>query len=104
MADEAPRTDQEAREAAAREGKYLTFSLAQEEYGIGILKVKEIIVNIRQQEHDADVAEKALLQKLFNMDLDPVTVFHMVRLTETIGSIADHAENAGDMMRAMLSR
>ena len=25
------------------EGKYLTFSLAQEEYGIGILKVKEII-------------------------------------------------------------
>jgi purine-binding chemotaxis protein CheW len=30
-------------EKAAREGKYLTFSLAGEEYGIGILKVKEII-------------------------------------------------------------
>jgi purine-binding chemotaxis protein CheW len=28
---------------ADREGKYLTFALAQEEYGIGILKVKEII-------------------------------------------------------------
>jgi purine-binding chemotaxis protein CheW len=28
---------------AVREGKYLTFSLAGEEYGIGILKVKEII-------------------------------------------------------------
>ncbi|MFO7569707.1 MAG: chemotaxis protein CheW [Smithellaceae bacterium] len=27
----------------SREGKYLTFSLAEEEYGIGILKVKEII-------------------------------------------------------------
>ena len=27
----------------SREGKYLTFSLAGEEYGIGILKVKEII-------------------------------------------------------------
>jgi purine-binding chemotaxis protein CheW len=27
----------------AREGKYLTFSLANEEYGIGILKIKEII-------------------------------------------------------------
>lgn len=26
-----------------REGKYLTFSLAEEEYGIGILKIKEII-------------------------------------------------------------
>ncbi|MBF0551783.1 MAG: purine-binding chemotaxis protein CheW [Deltaproteobacteria bacterium] len=34
---------QVAGEAAVREGKYLTFSLANEEYGIGILKVKEII-------------------------------------------------------------
>jgi len=29
--------------AAEREGKYLTFSLAGEEYGIGILKIREII-------------------------------------------------------------
>jgi purine-binding chemotaxis protein CheW len=28
---------------AEREGKYLTFTLAEEEYGIGILKIKEII-------------------------------------------------------------
>jgi len=33
----------EGRSVAGREGKYLTFSLAGEEYGIGILKVKEII-------------------------------------------------------------
>lgn len=31
------------KKAQDREGKYLTFSLAGEEYGIGILKVKEII-------------------------------------------------------------
>ncbi|MFZ0928618.1 MAG: chemotaxis protein CheW [Syntrophobacteraceae bacterium] len=30
-----------------REGKYLTFSLDMEEYGIGILKVKEIIGMMR---------------------------------------------------------
>ena len=30
-------------EKTGREGKYLTFSLADEEYGIGILKIKEII-------------------------------------------------------------
>ena len=29
--------------ATDREGKYLTFSLAGEEYGIGILKIREII-------------------------------------------------------------
>ena len=33
--------------AAEREGKYLTFSLDREEYGIGILKVKEIIGMMR---------------------------------------------------------
>jgi purine-binding chemotaxis protein CheW len=33
----------EADVTADREGKYLTFSMADEEYGIGILKVKEII-------------------------------------------------------------
>jgi purine-binding chemotaxis protein CheW len=36
-------TDRGEKNIADREGKYLTFSLAAEEYGIGILKVKEII-------------------------------------------------------------
>jgi purine-binding chemotaxis protein CheW len=35
--------EQGATAAANREGKYMTFSMAGEEYGIGILKVKEII-------------------------------------------------------------
>ena len=35
--------EQKTAAAADREGKYLTFSMANEEYGIGILKVKEII-------------------------------------------------------------
>ena len=35
--------EQETTATADREGKYLTFSMANEEYGIGILKVKEII-------------------------------------------------------------
>jgi len=35
--------DQSVKVMGEREGKYLTFSLAKEEYGIGILKVKEII-------------------------------------------------------------
>ena len=35
--------DQAVNIIAAREGKYLTFNLDREEYGIGILKIKEII-------------------------------------------------------------
>ncbi len=66
--------------------------------------VKEIIHNLRKQEHEADKAEAIIKQKVFNMKTDPATVFHTVRLAETISAIADHAENAGDMMRAMLAK
>ena len=43
MSEEAQKMDQAVKAMAEREGKYLTFTLANEEYGIGILKIKEII-------------------------------------------------------------
>jgi len=67
-------------------------------------KVKEIIAKIRKMEHDADQKEYRLIQKIFETETDPIAVFHMVRLAEIIGQIADHAENAGDMMRAMIAK
>ena len=66
--------------------------------------VKDIIHTLRRQEHEADKVEDAIKQKVLNMTMEAVIIFHMIRLAETIGSIADHAENAGDMMRAMLAR
>ena len=66
--------------------------------------VKDIIRELRRYEHEADKLEDNLKQKVFNMEINPVTVLHSIRLAEFIGSIADHVENAGDMMRAMLSK
>ena len=66
--------------------------------------IKNIIHTLHQQEHEADKAEDMVKQKALNMNIDAVTVFHAVRLAEIIGSIADHAQNAGDMMRAMIAR
>jgi len=43
MAELAETMDQAVKVMADREGKYLTFTLNEEEYGIGILKIKEII-------------------------------------------------------------
>jgi len=68
------------------------------------VEVKAIIRTVRQQEHDADQVEAEIKRQVFSKERDPVTVFHMIQLAEIIGSIADHAENAGDMMRAMLAR
>ena len=66
--------------------------------------VKEIVRSLRQQEHEADKLEDRFKQKVFDSISDPVTVFHLVRMAEIIGKIADHAENAGDMMRAMVAK
>jgi len=66
--------------------------------------VKGIIINLRKREHEADQLEDEFKTKIFAVEKDPIGLFHMVKLSETIGSIADHAENAGDMMRAMIAR
>ncbi|MFH1102330.1 MAG: TIGR00153 family protein [Pseudomonadota bacterium] len=66
--------------------------------------VKDIIRNLRKLEHESDQLEDVFKHKVFHLETDPITVFHMVRLAEIIGSIADHAENAGDTMRAMVAR
>ena len=43
MSETAEKMDQAVKAMVEKEGKYLTFSLADEEYGIGILRIKEII-------------------------------------------------------------
>jgi len=69
-----------------------------------LARVKEMIGDLRQKEHEVDKAEELLKNKIFSLNTDPVTIFHMVRLTEMISAIADHTENAGDMMQAMIAR
>ena len=66
--------------------------------------VKNIARKLSLLEHEADKIEDMIKEKVLNMNADPVTVFHLFRLAIIIGSIADHAENAGDMMRAMVAR
>ena len=66
-------------------------------------EIKSVIRDIRQAEHEADFLERELIQKIFTKVKDPLTVFHLIRLVETVGSIADHAQNASDMMRAMIA-
>jgi phosphate transport system regulatory protein PhoU len=67
-------------------------------------KVKELIREIRQREHEADQIEKKIKKTLFNLDIEPLSVCHLTHVVDKIGEIADHAENSGDMMRAMVAK
>jgi hypothetical protein len=66
--------------------------------------VKDIIHNLRKYEHQADKLEDKLKLNIFTKESDPTAIFHMVKLADIMGSIADHAENAGDVMRTMIAR
>jgi uncharacterized protein len=67
-------------------------------------EIKSVIRDIRQHEHEADFVERELKHKIFSTMSDPIQIYHLIRLVETIGSIADHAQNAADMMRAMIAK
>lgn len=67
--------------------------------------VKDIIREIRFREKESDDLEKTLFIRLCaDESIPPRTFFLMIRLVETTGDIADHLENASDMMRAMIAR
>jgi hypothetical protein len=67
--------------------------------------VKDIIREIRFREKESDDLEKTLFIRLCaDQSIPPRTYFLMIRLVETTGDIADHLENAADMMRAMIAR
>jgi predicted phosphate transport protein (TIGR00153 family) len=66
-------------------------------------KMKSLIRDIRQHEREADHLERELKFKIFTTIKDALVVFHLIRLVEHIGDIADHAQNASDRMRAMIA-
>ncbi|MBE9582378.1 MAG: TIGR00153 family protein [Proteobacteria bacterium] len=67
-------------------------------------KMKSLIRDIRQDEREADLLERELKFRIFSSIKDPLVVFHMIRLVEIVGDIADHAQNASDRMRAMIAK
>jgi uncharacterized protein len=67
--------------------------------------VKQTIRTLREQEGESDRIERKLKSDIFILTVqDPSATFHLIRLVEFIGEISNHAENAGDMMRAMVAR
>jgi len=69
-------------------------------------QTKILIHEIHKKEYEADVIERSLTKKIFALEkqLDPISIFHLVRVVDLIAQIANHAENAGDRIRAMIGK
>jgi len=61
-------------------------------------KVRELQLQIAKKEYEADEIERKISRKLFNHDEDPLKAIHLLKVVDTMDSIADHAENVGDMI------
>jgi hypothetical protein len=67
-------------------------------------KVMELIEQIKVKEWEADKAQMNTAKKLFSIEdkLDPISVVMWMKILKELGTLANHAENAGDQMRVML--
>jgi uncharacterized protein Yka (UPF0111/DUF47 family) len=67
--------------------------------------VKTAIGQIREYELQSDMVERKLLSDVLSYPFEnPTAAFHLAQLIRFMGDISNHAENAGDMMRAMIAR
>ena len=69
-------------------------------------KAKEITHRLHEIEHESDLLERALTRKIFSMEsrISPVAIFHLSKIVFLLGDIANHTENAGDRIRALIAR
>ena len=72
--------------------------------GVEAHKVMDLIEELKVREWKADKAQMKAAKKMFSIEkkLDPVAVMMWMHIFGELGSLANHSENAGDMLRTML--
>jgi uncharacterized protein Yka (UPF0111/DUF47 family) len=61
---------------------------------------------VNQEEWEADKQEARVLKALFGFEdeLGAVSVVVWMNIIQTVGEVADHAENSAELLRLMLAR
>lgn len=69
-------------------------------------ETKELVKKVHQLEYESDQARYDFARAIYDMEdeLDPMDVYHLLKIADWVDNIADSAENAADMIRAMLAK
>jgi predicted phosphate transport protein (TIGR00153 family) len=69
-------------------------------------QTKEFIYIVHETEHKADVKKYDMTKGIYNLEnkLDPMDVYHLLKIADWVDDIADHAENVADWLRAMIAK
>ncbi len=67
---------------------------------------KRIVQRLHEIEHESDIIERRITRRIFSLEdeISPAALFHLSKLVFLLGEIANHAENAGDRVRALIAK
>ncbi len=69
-------------------------------------ETKEAIHKVHDFEREADLKKYEATKGIYKLEkkLDPMDVYHLLKIADWVDDIADHAENVADWLRAMIAR
>lgn len=69
-------------------------------------QTKEFIYNVHKLEYEADKKKYDMTKGIYRLEkeLEPMDVYHLLKIADWVDDIADHAENVADWLRAMIAR
>ena len=69
-------------------------------------QTKEYIYKVHEYEYKADKKKYQLTKGIYELEkkLDPMDVYHLLKIADWVDDIADHAENVADWLRAMIAK
>jgi len=69
-------------------------------------QTKQFIYKVHEFEWKADKAKYKATKGIYKLEkkLDPMDVYHLLKIADWVDDIADHAENVADWLRAMIAK
>jgi len=69
-------------------------------------QTKQFIYKVHEFEWKADEAKYKATKCIYKLEkkLDPMDVYHLLKIADWVDDIADHAENVADWLRAMIAK
>jgi len=69
-------------------------------------QTKEYIHKVHEMEYKADKKKYEMNKEIYKLEkkLDPMDVYHLLKITDWVDEIADHAENVADWLRSMIAK
>jgi len=69
-------------------------------------QTKEFIYKVHKLEWKADKKKYEMNKGIYKLEkkLDPMDVYHLLKITDWVDEIADHAENVADWLRSMIAK